>query len=251
MPDTARKDSPSGPIVNIHDCTIADKDNHFYCSTAGCPAVMSIVSFGTPDAYFRRLPSSPKHISVDCVRCALIFDPSKYDETKFNKNSAFNWMFTPPKSTRGTTGTKKGHVGGSAHNSLRTLGNIYKMCVTKSKSDTYNRYKINDMFADAENYSYYKTNLNGNIIVECSFFKKVYNEPALLFNYPTDYKKDHVILRLNFENEQLCWDYYNKLKTTSHTEPIAIAGNLEPVKGNPDYQCQANFFSTRQIYVVR
>uniref|UniRef100_UPI00266B3D46 hypothetical protein n=1 Tax=Anaerobutyricum hallii TaxID=39488 RepID=UPI00266B3D46 len=69
--------------------------------------------------------------------------------------------------------------------------------------------------------------------------------------YPTDYKKDHSVLRLNFESEQLCWDYYNNLKTSSHTEPIAIAGNWELVKGNPDYQYQADFFSTRQIYVVR
>lgn len=251
MPDIARKDSSTGPIVNIHDCTIADKDNHFYCRTPGCPAVMSIVSLGSHNAHFRRLPSSPEHISVDCVKCSMIFNSSKYDESKFNKNSAFDWMFTPTISTRGTTGTKKGHLGGSPHNSLRTLGNMYRMCVSKSKSDTYNGYKINDMFADAENYSYYKTNLNGNIIVECSFFKKVYNEPALLFNYPTDYKKDHSVLRLNFESEQCCWDYYNNLKTSSHTEPIAIAGNWEPVKGNPDYQYQADFFSTRQIYVVR
>ena len=57
MPDIARKDSSTGPIVNIHDCTIADKDNHFYCRTPGCPAVMSIVSLGSHNAHFRRLPS--------------------------------------------------------------------------------------------------------------------------------------------------------------------------------------------------
>ena len=44
----------------------------------------------------------------------------------------------------------------------------------------------------------YQTDLIGNIIVECSFYKKVYKESALLFNYPADYKTDHIIIRLIF-----------------------------------------------------
>lgn len=125
------------------------------------------------------------------------------------------------------------------------------MCVTKAKSDTYNGNVINDMFADAENYSRYKTDLIGNVIVECSFFKKVYGEPALLFNYPADYKSDHIVIRLNFSKEQDCWHYYNRLKGSHHTEPIAIAGNWEEVIGNPDFKFQCDFLSSRQIYVVK
>lgn len=88
MPDKAHKGS---------DCTIADLHRNFYCIVEGCPAVMSLVSATSKkDAYFRTLPTSPKHISVNCVRCSLIFDSSKYDESKFDRNSAFDWMFTTP-----------------------------------------------------------------------------------------------------------------------------------------------------------
>lgn len=252
MPDKAHKDSKTGEIVRAKDCSIVDRNKRFYCITPGCPAVMSLVlPANEHDAYFRRLTNSPKHISTDCVRCSLIFDPSKYDESKFNLNDAFAWMLSPTVSNKGTTGRKTGHVGGGAHNSLRTLGNIYKMCASAKKSDTYNGYIINDMFADSENYAKYQTDLIGNIIVECSFYKKVYKESALLFNYPADYKTEHIIIRLNFLNQKECWDYYKKLKDSDHTEPIAIAGNWEEVIGHPDCKFQCTFLSSRQLYVVR
>lgn len=252
MPDKAHKDSKTGDIVKACDCTISDLNKRFYCIVEGCNAFMSLVSAtSNHDAYFRRLKTSPKHISAKCVRCSMIFDSSKYDESRFDRNSAFDWMFTPPKTKRGNTGTRTGHCGGGSHNSLRTLGNIYRMCVTKDKADTYNGYVNDDMFADNENYSKYKTDLIGNIIVECSFYRKVYGESALLFNYPTDYRYGHIVIRLNFLDEQECWNYYNKLKDSHHTEPIAIAGNWEEVNGNPDYKFQCDFLSSRQIYAVR
>lgn len=252
MPDKAHINSKSGAIVNAKDCTIADLHKKFFCITKDCPATLTLVSASaSKEAHFRRLKSSHKHISVDCVRCAMTFDPSKYDESKFDYNNAFDWMFTPPTSSRATTGTATGHLGGGAHNSLKTLGNIYRMCVTKSKADTYNGYLIDDMFADAENYSKYKTALLGNIIVECSYYHKVYGEPALLFNYPADFKSEHIIIRLNFSDEKLCWDYYKKLKDSDHTEPIAIAGNWEATPLNPDCQFQCNFMSSRQIFFVK
>lgn len=125
------------------------------------------------------------------------------------------------------------------------------MCVTRDKSDYYNGFKIGSFFADEANYKVYDGNLEGYVIVECSFFKKVYNEPALLFNYPTDFKKPHNIIRLNFDKEDTCWNYYHKYKGCHHTEPIVIAGNWVKSIGNSDYQSACQFYSDRQIYFIR
>lgn len=60
------------------------------------------------------------------------------------------------------------------------------------------------------------------VIVECNFYKKVYNESALLFNYPADFKKPHNIVRVDFDSEDKCMNYYYKYKGFHHTEPIVI-----------------------------
>lgn len=60
------------------------------------------------------------------------------------------------------------------------------------KNDHYNNYRIGDFFADEENYDVYGKKLEGYVIVECSFFQKVYDEPMLLFNYPVNYKSNIV-----------------------------------------------------------
>ena len=242
MPDKAKKGSRTGDIVRACDCQLCDKDLDFYCVTEGCNVVMSLVSAVSDDAHFRRRPSSPYHISVNCMRGALIFNPHKYVEKDFDKDSSFEWMFTPVKPRKSS---KKGtrHVRNRAHNSLRTLGNLYKMCISKRKDEDYNGFTINDIFADAENFATYGTDLNGQMIVECSFYKKVYNKPQLLFNYPTDFREPHVVLRVNFDSDkEKAWWYRQRLNSSHHTEPVI---------GDPEVQFECDFSSTRQIYIVK
>lgn len=46
---------------------------------------MSLVSIASnKDAHFRWLKSFLKHSSADCIKNAIIFDITKYDETKFD-----------------------------------------------------------------------------------------------------------------------------------------------------------------------
>ena len=253
MSHKARRYNNSGPEIMASEVHIDDIDDIYYCWTSGCEAKMTIVNAGDADeAYFRRIPSSKHHISANCVRCSIVFDETKYDEKRFNKDNAFAWMYekTLPR-PKNETGAMRKKVGGGPSRGIRTLGKIYEMCVTKDKMDNYNGVLINDIFADEENYSTYGTALNGNMIVECSYYKKVFKEKAILFNYPTDFRKPHVVLRVNFNNEQECWNYYNRLKGCHHTEPIAIAGDWSPVIGNSSYQFQCDFISKRQIYFVK
>lgn len=252
MPYKALRNNPAKTPVNASDVTISEKNDTFLCSTPGCRATMHIVNGGNVnEAFFRRIPSSPPHISAKCVRCGITFDKTKYDEKRFSKTGLFDWLFSPPEdSHKGKTGTKTGKKGGTTIG-FRSLGNVYRLCASMDKSETYNGVLIDDIFADYDNATRYMNNLEGNLIVEVTYYCKLYKEKALLFNYPSDFKITHNIVRVDFENEQTFWDYYNKLeknKKTKHTEPIVIAGNWEKVESNPDYQAQCTIISTRQIY---
>lgn len=220
--------------------------------TPGCDAVMKVVNVGNiEEAYFRRLPTSPHHIGADCVRCAITFDRTKYDESKFTIHGFADWIFANPNlSHKGHTGTITRKMGGGSIG-FRTLGKVYEMCVALGKKATYNGVLIDDIFADGENYARYSNNINDLLIVECSFFKKVYGESSLLFNYSTNFRKPHIVVKVNFEDEKLCWKYYNKFRGCHHTEPIVVVGIWRPTNGASEAQFECDFVSSRQIYVVR
>ena len=58
------------------------------------------------EAYFRRLPLSPYHISANCMRCGITFDKTKYDESKFTMQGFADWVLSEPSSNhKGNTGT--------------------------------------------------------------------------------------------------------------------------------------------------
>lgn len=136
MPYEAKRGSRTGRVIKAEAVTGDEQHDTFYCATSGCMAEMSIVNQGNiEEAYFRRKPSSPAHISVKCVRCGISFDRSKYDETKFTTKGLFEWMFSEPTdSHKGKTGTKTGKKGGGTIG-FRSLGNIYRLCASMSKTD--------------------------------------------------------------------------------------------------------------------
>lgn len=252
MPYSARRNNNNGTEVYASQVTINEKDDFFYCMTPGCDAVMKIVNVGNiEDAYFRRLPTSPCHSSANCVRCGITFDRTRYDESKFTMHGFADWVFSVPNSShKGITGAKTNKVGGGSIG-FRSLGIIYNVCVALGKAGIYNGVLIDDIFADEENYAKYSNNLNNLLIVECSFYKKVYGESSLLFNYPVNFRNPHIVLKVNYKDEDLCWEYYNKFKRCNHTEPIAIAGIWKPTNGASETKYECDFVSSRQIYVVK
>jgi len=252
MPYEARINMETEATIMAGDVTRDEQHNTFYCITPNCKAEMTLVNMGNiEEAYFRRKPSSPAHISAKCVRCGIRFDRTRYDETKFTTKGLFDWVLSQPtESHKGKTGTKTGKRGGKTLG-FRSLGNIYRLCASMDKSDIYNGVTIGDIFADYENATRYINNLEGNLIVEVTYYCKLHNELALLFNYPSDFKTTHNIVRVDFQNTKSFWDYYkilNRSRKSKHTEPIVIAGVWKKIENNPNYQAQCTIISTRQIY---
>ncbi len=252
MPYRARRNNNNGPEVHASRVTINERNDFFYCMTPGCDAVMKVVNVGNVEkAYFRRLPTYPHHSSANCVRHGITFDKTKYDESKFTMHGFAEWIFAKPNlGHKGHTRTTTRKEGGRSIG-FRTLGKVYEMCVALGKMETYNGVLIDDIFADEENYARYSNNLNDLLIVECSFFKKVYRESSLLFNYSTNFRNPHIVVKVNFEDEEMCWKYYYKFKGCHHTEPIAVVGIWRPTNGTSEARFECDFVSSRQIYIVK
>lgn len=75
----------------------------FYCKTDHCPAKMTIVNSANPKkAYFRRYSKGPEHISTLCSADGF-FDPTKYNESKFNPATIFDRILSTTKNNQTIT----------------------------------------------------------------------------------------------------------------------------------------------------
>lgn len=258
MPFKAMKDIDKTEPIDADETQIDDIGKKFYCPTPGCYAEMSIVHAGDREnAFFRRNPSSPDHINANCVRCNMHFDEQHYSERRFCSEKLFEYVLRKPGEPKhkGTSGTRNGNVGG--HTAVKTLAIFYDLVCTKGIDYIYNGIRIGTLFANENNYDFYKeSNLVGDHIVETSFCGKIYNENKLVFNYPCDWTKDHILIQIIFPSSDEAFSAYNLYHKYSHTAPIVLAGNWrlshdifhakESLK-SISYEC--NFISTRQLYI--
>lgn len=253
MPFSANIYTPSGEEKDARKLTLSEHHKPFYCCTENCCAEMIPVNPGDANRGYFRSKKKLDHISSSCFKSSVTFDQSKYDESVFSLDFAFESMIglshQNPPINRGNRGTRQGHVGGGRLNRVRTIGVLYAMCRTLGKNATYNECSINDILADDENYSQYCTGINGYKLVETSYYYYLKNELAYIMNYPADYYGKNSWVKIKFENEKLFWKYYNKLIDSHHVEPIIIAGDWEQVN-NPRYHSQCIIHSSRQIYWV-
>ncbi len=210
---------------------------------------MILVNAANPlDAFFRSKDKS-QHISNKCIKNSIIFDASKYAENRFDINFAFDSMLGKrPSTERGTTGTKTGSVGGSRQLRIHTLPKLYAMCISKDKTDNYNGILIDEILVDNENFDKYSGGIKGNRIVETSKYHKAKDELAFIMNYPAGNFGTGSWVKIIFEDTQMFWNQYNKLKNSNHIEPIIIAGNWETISGNPEFHSQCVIHSESQIY---
>lgn len=110
---------------------------------------------------------------------------------------------------------------------------------------------INDILACRHNFDLYYHGFEGFKIVEVTYYKKVYRESALLFNYPCydNRKKVHKLVRVNFEDSKECWKYYNDFKESNHKEPMILAGIWKKTN-NPNCICECTFYHKNQLFLL-
>ena len=257
MPFEAYRDKAKTILVKANETYLSDAGKTFYCKTKNCKVEYGIVNPGSEeDAFFRRKPTSLHHICAQCARNSMVFHEQQYDESQFSSSRMFGYILHNPgePTHAGGTGTKRGHVGGRT--GLRTLRTFYELVCNKGINSLYNGVLLSELYANDENYSLYRDKLEGNRIIEASFYCLADPE-TLLFNYQSDWTTDHIIIAMQFPgNHQKCIEYFEVFSKHSHTEPIILCGNWTcwglhdyiggKIEVNVAYRC--DYISSRQIF---
>lgn len=254
MPKMAYMKDKTGLPIKATEVGIADINKEFICCTEDCKARMSLVSGGTERAYFRS-KDIKEHISSMCIKSSIVFEESKYDETRFDLNFAFESMLgiehTNERINRGHNGNRQGCVGGNRKLRIHTIGVLYAMCLDKGKDGAYNKISINDILADDENFDNYKEGITGYRLVEVSKYHKVKDELAFIMNYPSLNREKISHVKIVFEDKELFWKQYYKIKDSHYVEPIIIAGDWQVAPEGYDYHSQCRIRTDSQIYYVK
>lgn len=250
MPNQAYMETKTGTPVFANNVGIGDRNKEFICCTNGCNAKMIICAPGTGKAYFRSKDKSD-HINSDCIKNSIVFKPDKYDESLFDLNFAFESMLGLKHSKtvhRGTTGTKKGQVGNHRRIRMFTLPTIYAMCISKNKTDTYNKILIDDIFADDENFGRYGSGITGYKIVETSFYYSNAKEKSFMLNYPLDNRGISSWVKIKFEDASLYYDQVEKMKGSMHIEPFIVVGEWTLAPNGSKHHSECIIHKKSQIY---
>ena len=233
MASRAHLGHPKGKIVEASTVSVSQSERyHFYCATPGCNAEMICVNAGDPQRAFFRSVNSKTHASPQCL---LPETEQEYDESKFFVKDTFKAIITDKKLY-------------AKSKRIRSVEALYSVCQKVGKDGRYNGFRISDILADSENYERYKTGVLGYKLVETSYYHKVKDELALRMNFPAENKGMESWVKLEFEDKDLFWSIYNRLKEISHFTRILVAGDWVPSE-EEGYHSKCKIETAKQIWI--
>lgn len=250
MPYKAYRDVNKTQAVKSSNTNLSDHGKEFYCKTKGCPACMSIVHAGNPDRAFFRLKTGGKNLEHTSIFCSAdgMFDPTEYDETQFKPNDIFENLLAPPGEKKKAIGDGNTTVtGGGGKKSISTVFQIYCMC---RKYKQYNGYLSDDILADERNFNMYRNGIEGNKLVQCTPFCKVYEKYEYKMNYPSFPYPNGKHVKLKFLTQELFWKYYKKFKDRNHKNMVVILGHWTE-SDSDEFIAECTINNTRQIKFLK
>ena len=176
MPLFAKYKTQNSKPICADKVPIDKRSGPFYCSTHNCPAEMILVNGADIKRAYFRSKNRLQHISNDCIKNAITFNESDWNELLFDNSFAFESILGLNHSIstvqRGSSGTATYRIGGSRNLRIHTLPALVAMCINRGKGATYNGVLIDDILADNENLTRYQTGICGYKVVEVTFYKK-------------------------------------------------------------------------------
>ena len=228
MPQYAYMNIKAGSPIDANDVEVFTQKPKFYCCTKNCNAEMVLCKHGTGAAYFKSKRKSD-HLNNKCIKYSI-------------KNIIM-----------GNTGTQTGTVGGSKNCRIHTLLILYAMCLSKGKTGSYNGILIDNILADDDNYNRYKNGITGYKIVETSKYYENKSELSFMMNYPADNREvgKGSWVKIKFDSKALFEKHVDKLKNSSHIEPVIIAGNWEIAPNGSKHHSECIIHKASQLYYAK
>ena len=132
---------------------------------------------------------------------------------------------------------------------VHNIADLYNICCSKEKNETYNDVMIDDILVDSQNVEKYQNGIKGCRIAEASIGEKVEREAAYIMSCPAGDSPKYKV-KIIFENKKSAVRLYYKLTDATRTQPIIIAGDWEPTPDATEYQSQCIIHRAKQIYFV-
>lgn len=237
--------------VEAKNAIMANHSKRYYCAEQGCGARLHIVQGEVP--YFAADRSTP-HMLYCPYSAKSLFDPGKYDESKFSMKTVIEYL----------TGKNANKIVGDAgcrdyqdhaHSTtlpIRTLRVLYDMCKSKDIDDSYNSLPIRNVIFDTRCDIASLQHLDNFRVVECqseSLTHLDYNRKNLTITLfaPVNSEK-RVPFVLNLVNYDMYKMVQNKLfKNKEHL--YVVAGRWQPVSKENGFVTTIN--NVRQVIVIK
>lgn len=149
------------------DALKQDMDIRYYCPNPKCDANMYLCGVdGLSTAHFSANRQAFPHIEKCDYGSSNGFKPDNSDESSFDFEMALEDMLNPIKVTKKDKHPNTHKTGESNLKPLRTIRQIYDMCVTHSCTQTYNNKVIGQMLLDDRSEYMYPKGVFGYRIVK-------------------------------------------------------------------------------------
>lgn len=235
MANYAFRDKERKIKIYANDCTYAESNEYFYCKTPNCKAKMKLVDLkGVKTSYFRAIPAY-SHTEEVCNVQKESFERKKYVENKFDFEQALvNLMNANTGKLIENTGkvTSKPKYE-KDKKVLRTIKQIYNMCINNDINDFYNGVKIWRMLVDVRSLHIYKYGIKGLRLVECKVVN--YDKERNIINAMCPINRDGKYKLQLKCNDSVFNKLINEKKLDFHKESksiIVVAGDWKSIDEN-------------------
>ncbi|MFT8460516.1 MAG: hypothetical protein ABF741_00010 [Liquorilactobacillus ghanensis] len=242
------KDSLRTIEFHAEDALKQDVGIRYYCPNPKCDAHMYLCGVdGLSTAYFSANRHSFPHIENCDFGSSNSFKPNNFDESSFDFKFAIENMLSPRASTKEKKIPNTHKIGKSKLKPLRTIRQIYDMCISHSCTQKYNNQIIGQMLLDDRSEYMYPKGVFGYRIIKAktkrgSFYNTEEQEFYLVA--PSSKKYEFVLQVQDNELFRLLRDSFYK----NRDRFIIIAGDW--ISSGKFNVFQTNINSRRQVKVI-
>ncbi len=235
------------------DALTMDRNKRYYCSNPNCDAHLFVcVVNGSKEAYFRATKKAFNHIDNCKYTVSGKLNLNEYNEELFDFDKIMVSFFSISNKKNTTLSSNASiEVFNSKNNilkPLKTLRQLYLMCLEKNPKDKYAGREIGEMLLDERSFYRYPNGCYGYRIVEAYADRRVYanSKREIYLLGPIKNKKYSFVLHFSD------WKIYNTIRNeiyNNKSRTIVVAGDWKSSKSYNSYTTEIS--NLKQVCVIK